>query len=390
MRWSPLGSAGKMIHCIGHWETWNWLVKYIPILPAWAWFCIRSGTPWFFTPSNPGLTFGGFDGENKKEMYDLLPAGTYPATRYVASQSPVSALEEYFSSGEFTFPVAVKPAIGRMGLMFRKHESMRDLRHYHAVMQVDYLLQQFVDYPLEVSIFYYRLPDQPTGAITGFVKKEYLTVKGDGRSTLWELILNYPRASFRLQEMRLRHAAHLDRIITEGEGYTLSHALNLSRGGKLISLAREKDERLVKVIDDISQHGGFYFGRYDIKCNSIEDLKNGRNYSILEFNGSGAEPHHVYGNGNTLTQALGILLWHWHILFRISMTNHQRGIPFWNFGQGLRHMIKTQKHFKLLKKLENGETMEPAYRDTSRTGESNKILERATALRTPVSTHGPQ
>ena len=384
MRSSPLGHSGKLMYRIAHWETWNWLVKYIPILPAWAWFCIRSGTPWFFTPSNPGLTFGGFDGENKKEMYDRLPKGTYPETRYIETQSSPAAFEKYFDSGELTFPVAVKPAIGRMGLMFRKLESMKDLHTYHTTMNVDYLLQQFVTYPLEVSVFYYRLPQDAIGTITGFVKKEYLTVTGDGKSTLWELMLNYPRVAFRLEEMKIRHAANLDHIPALGEVCTLSHALNLSRGGKLVSLAHEKDERLLKVIDDISQRSGFYFGRYDIKCNSIDDLKNGRNFSILEFNGSGAEPHHVYGNGNTLIQALRILVHHWNVLFLISRANHQRGIPFWKFGPGLRHMLKTRQHFGLLEKLETSENaLERSSPGTSPANASKNILSPApTSLRT--------
>ena len=34
---------------------------------------------WFFTPSNPKLTFGGMEGEPKKEMHDLLPPHLCPA-----------------------------------------------------------------------------------------------------------------------------------------------------------------------------------------------------------------------------------------------------------------------------------------------------------------------
>ena len=101
-----------------------------------------------------------------------------------------------------------------------------------------------------------------------------------------------------------------------GEIYILSYALNLSRGGKLVSLAHEKDDRLLKVFDELSHYTKyFYYGRYDIKCSSIEDLKEGKNFSILEYNGSGAEPHHAYGNGNTLWQAHKIFLHHWKILY---------------------------------------------------------------------------
>ena len=58
----------------------------------------------------------------------------------------------------------------------------------------------------------------------------------------------------------------------------LSNALHLSRGGKLVSLEHEKDERLLEVFDGISHYAGqFYYGRYDIKCASIEERSKGKN-----------------------------------------------------------------------------------------------------------------
>jgi hypothetical protein len=251
----------------------------------------------------------------------------------------------------FSFPLAVKPDVGRMGFMFRRIHSLTELVQYHENIKVDYLLQEFIHYPLEVSVFYYRFPNEKRGTITGFVSKEHLAVTGNGVSTLHELMMNYPRVQFRLDEMKAKHAANLQRVVPYDQQYVLCQALNLSRGGKLVSLEHEKDERLLTVIDTISQAGNFYFGRYDIKCESIESLKNG-NFSILEFNGSGAEPHHVYGNGNSLIRAIKILLHHWKILYKISVANHQRGVSYWSFAQGLRHMITVRKHIKLLRKLE--------------------------------------
>jgi len=324
---------------ITHWETWHYFVKYIPLSPAWLWYCLRARSFWFFTPSNPTLRFGGFEGESKKEMYDQLPPGIYPKSIYVSHALTFPEVENLFLTDNFQFPFAVKPDVGMMGFLFREIRTVGELKLYHEKMPVDYIIQEFITYPLEVSIFYYRFPGQAKGTITGFIKKEFLEVTGDGKSTLWELMLAYPRVRFRLAEMRSKHNEKLNDIIPKGNVYCLSRALNLSRGGKLVSLEHEKDERLVKVFDDISHYAGhFYYGRYDIKCSSVEELKNGKNFSILEYNGSGAEPHHIYGNGNTLVKAYKILLHHWDILYKISKSNHKRGIQYWNFNTGWRHL----------------------------------------------------
>src|SRR5688572_21652014 len=138
-----------------NWELWPFYVLYFPIGFVWAWYCLKARSLWFFTSSNPTLTFGGFEGENKKEMYNQLPPGSYPKTLFVTYPAPFSEVENLVTANHLDFPIAVKPDVGRMGLMFRKLESWAELRDYHEKMQVDYIMQEFVHYPLEVSVFYY-------------------------------------------------------------------------------------------------------------------------------------------------------------------------------------------------------------------------------------------
>ena len=170
------------------WETWHYLAKYIPLMPAWLWYCIRSRSFWFFTPSNPTLTFGGFEGESKKEMYDQLPPGTFPKTVVISHNISFDQAVEIVNVNNFVYPFAVKPDVGMMGFMFRTISNEQEFNQYHQLMPADYLVQEFVDYPLELSVFYYRFPNEKTGHITGFIRKDYLTVTGDGTSTLLELI----------------------------------------------------------------------------------------------------------------------------------------------------------------------------------------------------------
>jgi hypothetical protein len=350
--WTPFSD---LFFRMNHWETWHWLAKYLPLVPAWLWYCLKSRSLWFFTSSNPTITFGGFDGESKWEMYQQLPPGSYPKSVYIKHSESFAAVESLFHINKFHYPVAVKPDVGRMGYMFRKIQNVKELQRYHARMNADYIIQEFVDYPIEVSVFYYRFPGQAKGTITGFVRKDYLQVIGDGRSTLLQLMNNYPRVRYRLDEMKAKHAQQLNTVIEENKIYRLSEALNLSRGGKLVSLEHEKDDRLLQLFDNLSHYAQhFYYGRYDVKCTSIEDLKAGKNYCILEYNGSGAEPHHIYGNGNSFWQAMKIVIHHWRVLYEISRLNKEKfGVNYWSFFKGMRQMMFAGKHFKKLRELDN-------------------------------------
>jgi hypothetical protein len=68
----------NLISKIKNWEQWPFKILYAPIVPVWFWYMLRSRAVWFFTPSNPKLTFGGMEGEPKKEMHDLLPVNLCP------------------------------------------------------------------------------------------------------------------------------------------------------------------------------------------------------------------------------------------------------------------------------------------------------------------------
>jgi hypothetical protein len=84
----------------------------------------------------------------------------------------------------------------------------------------------------------------------------------------------------------------------------------------------------------------------------LDDLKEGKNYSILEFNGCGAEPNHIYDAGISIWRAYGEILKHWKALYQISWHNHKNGTPFWSFKKGRDFLKQSQRHFKMLEKFD--------------------------------------
>ncbi|HZF65679.1 MAG TPA: hypothetical protein VEZ55_14390, partial [Chitinophagaceae bacterium] len=189
-----------------NWELWPFSLRYLAISPAWLWFSFRARSFWFFTPSNPTITFGGFEGEGKKEMYDQLPQEFVPKTIYAFPHQSFEEIQQQLAEHGFTYPFCVKPEVGMKGLLFRKIDKEEHLRIYHAAIPFCYIIQELVDYPIEVSVFYYRFPHQQKGVITGFIKKELMEVVGDGAKTVIQLIQEHPNARYREEEMRMKHA----------------------------------------------------------------------------------------------------------------------------------------------------------------------------------------
>lgn len=301
---------------------------------------------------NPTLYFGGFEGETKREMFEQLPAALYPTTIYVDPSENIEYTIKRMQASGLQFPVAVKPDVGTKGLLFRKIENAQQLAAYHALLPFSYLIQEMITWPLELSIFYVRYPGSDKGTITGLIEKEYLHVKGDGASTLKRLIEQHPKAFMIADEQKELHKENLDNIIARNEVYRLNELGNHNRGARFINLSNKIDEQLSAVMDKINLFSKqFYYGRYDIKTTSLEDLKHCRNISILEFNGVGSEPNHIYDNGLSYMDAIKIIAKHWRYMYEIGKINYKQGAAYIPFFKGIKMFRASKKNTKFMERL---------------------------------------
>ena len=293
------------------------------------------------------------EGEPKKEMYDLLPKELYPTTFNVLPREDFSLITEKLKEYKIDYPLIVKPEIGGQGILFRKLDTEKEFLHYHSLMPFEYIVQDLVYYPMEVSVFYIRHPRQKKGTVTGFLHKIPLQVTGDGKQTLEELILEHPKGKKRKGELHSKHKDNWTRVLPAGEKYMLSYAANHNRGAHFVDLKEHIDEKLVNIFDAISHRiNDFFYGRYDVMCSTVDDLKNGKNFTILEYNGCGAEPNHFYDTGYTLMGAYKEILKHWKALYQISKYNNQQGIKPWPLLKGRQFLNDTNKRYKQMREVD--------------------------------------
>jgi len=340
----------KIIKTFTHWEAWPFNLIYAPLAPFWVFYMLRSGSVWFFTPSNPKITFGGLEGEPKKEMYDLLPVHLYPTTFNVLPTNHFTTVIQQLENSQIGFPLIVKPEVGGQGILFRKIDHLAQLEEYHTKVPVEYIVQKMVHYPMEVSVFYIRHPKEEKGIVTGFLHKIPMQVVGDGKRTLEQLVQHHPKGSTRMEELYKKHITRWNEIIPADEKYVLSYAANHNRGAHFVDLKNHIDESLAIVFDEISHNiNDFFYGRYDIMCESIEKLKQGKDYLILEYNGCGAEPNHIYDTGYSLINAYREILKHWNSLYSISKYNASNGVKPWSLMKGLSFLHETRKLFRVMR-----------------------------------------
>ena len=288
--------------------------------------------------------------ESKKQIYDLLPQKYYPQTISFYAKDSVEEILKEMLKRNFKFPLIGKPDIGMQGLSVKKLHDEQELIEYAANSKVNFLVQEFIPYENEIGIFYYRFPNKLKGDISGIVKKEFLAIEGDGESTMTELLRKDKRFILQIPSLKKAYGNELKRILQKGEKRILVPYGNHVRGAKFIDISHLIDEKLTNTIDTICQQvKGFYYGRLDIRFRSWEELKQGRNISVIEVNGAGSEPTHIYDPKHSIFYAWKEIIRHWNILWRISQMNHRwHQLPYMKISSGIEMFRQNKEYVKMI------------------------------------------
>jgi hypothetical protein len=170
------------------------------------------------------------------------------------------------------------------------------------------------------------MPGEQKGHITGIVEKCFMFIQWNDKNTVEELVHQHPRAKYYHKQLHQTHQKKRNDILPEWTTFQLNYLGNHCRGSVFYDRSNLITPQLEEVFDNISnQIPWFYFGRYDFKVKSIEDLYKG-NIKIIELNGMGTLPTHIYDSNHSIRFAYRTLLHHWDIVYRISKANSERWI----------------------------------------------------------------
>ncbi len=313
-------------------EFWPYWIFYAPFLPQWLWYSLRSGSLCYFTATNPKMRNGGF------VLYSKSEAMRGIAPQYLPKYQLVKSIDEV--NIDFSYPIIAKPDKGERGKGVEKINSDAELQAYFSSHTGwDIILQEYIDLPLEFGVFFCQIPNGEP-CIISVTAKEFLSVVGDGHTTLGELMKREIRVNFE----RLAAKFDLNSVPAEGERIWLEPIGNHSRGTTFLNANHLISKKMVSFFRSlVSCLPEFYYGRLDVRCGSVQDLETGQNLKVLEVNGANSEIAHIYQPGYGLWRAYRDVAAQMHLLWKISYLNHKRGIPYTPFSLFVKDVFRHQQ-----------------------------------------------
>lgn len=322
---------------ITRFEFWPYWVFYLPTIPYFLYLMLKTRSTTFFTNVNPAIYLSGIVGESKEEILRHIPS-KYKAKSILLKKANISD-EEVMETvkEEFTYPIIVKPNIGERGEGVEKVYDDAQLLRVIKTYPIDFILQEFIEYEHEFGVMYYRIPNTSEFAVTSIVRKGFLKVEGDGRSSVKELLQQNYRALLVWDYLK-EHLEDIWYMIPKaGEIIYPQPIGNHSKGTMFMDANHLINPKVHDLFNGIvKEYTGFNYGRFDVKVKRVEDLESGEYLRIMELNGVTSEPAHIYDPKMALYKAYASIFKHYKIVSRISNANSTLGFKpaswnsFWN------------------------------------------------------------
>lgn len=332
------------------WEYWPMSILYIPVCIQYLWLALRARNPFFFLTTNPAIDEGLILSDSKFKTLKLVPEAYRPLTLFVKDDTAFDLALREMRVMQIDFPVILKPDIGYRGLHVHRVLDKEELRSLIEKIKVPHIIQEYIDHDFEIGIFYYRFPGEQTGYIPSITVKEFLSVTGDGTHTLCELVFQNQRAILQKEKVKKQFASIWDKVLEKDQKLILEFIGNHNRGTRFVNGQELYDKKLLTVFDELNHEmKGFNYGRFDIRTKSIESLKFEKAYKILEVNGIGAEPTHIYDPDYKITKAWSELLYLWRVVFKIAAMHKKTGSKYVSFKEGVKRVkiyLKYTKAFR--------------------------------------------
>ncbi len=324
------------------WEFWPMWVLYFPVVFYVLWLTIRY-RGLVFTSVNPAMPGSGVIGEKKSDLLAKLQASHPEHTAYthLVSQNlsfveQLSLLDDFIE--QHGLPIILKPDYGQRGIDVKIVRTREQGVNYLKTARHDSVMQPYIK-GVEFGLFYARLPNQSTGELFSVTHKCFPHVIGDGKATVENLILNHARLHFMSSYLlKNLHPSTLLAVPRQGEEVAVVELGSHCRGSLFLDGRDYVSSAVERAVEELSQSlSGFYFGRYDVRAESIEAFSQGI-FKVIEVNGVTSEPTHMYDPKYSVWYAYKMLFKQWRLAFKIGQMNQKNGCKPLTFSEFFRKL----------------------------------------------------
>lgn len=220
-------------------------------------------------------------------------------------------------SEKIGFPCFIKPDNLYQGIGVQKVYSKEEMVQYLNQYTANCTVQEFVDLQEEFAVFITKHPGE-TLKIQSLVQKEFLTITGNGKENIQQLLNKKLRYRMARKKINPFWIPRFGEIPSAGENLLIQPVGNHNRGTCFYNITHQITPKMENLFHQIVPQSGIYYGRFDVKAKDLQSLETGDHLLIIEFNGTIAEPVAYLDPANSFFKAQKIVMKHYKEQLRIG------------------------------------------------------------------------
>jgi len=302
-----------------HYEFWPFWVFYLPAYFYYFYLALKSRKWVYFSVLNPCMNFGGAFLSSKNKALQNIPKEWVPKTLLVNPGEDFLTIKKGLQKEKIKFPLIVKPDMGERGKGVEMIPKLSDLENHIASLPKEpYLIQEYIEYPLELGIlFYWDLEGKPQ--ISSIGSKSFCHVTGNGKDPLKVLIKKNPRLATRIPLLKKRFQKEWKTILPKDNRLLIEPIGNHNRGTTFFDGQSYYSKEMLDWAENCArQIPSFDYGRFDIKIKDKNAFKRKKDIKIMEVNGVNSEPIHIYDPNYSIWNAYRDIFFQMKIIFDLS------------------------------------------------------------------------
>lgn len=331
-----------------HYEFWPFWFFYIPAYFYYFILALKSKHWVYFSVLNQCMNFGGALLSSKYNYLKYIPQQWKPKTIKIQTNHSFNLIKQKLSEEQIHFPLIIKPDMGERGKNVEKINNEQQLKKYieNSNRTTAYLLQEFINYPIELGIlFYWDIHHNPQ--ISSIGKKQFCVVVGNGKDTMQQLICENHRIIHRKSILKKQFKDQWEEIIPKGKSILLEPIGSHNRGTAFLDARNHFSKEMLNWIVSCTKNlEGFDYGRIDLKIKNWDAFQTQKGIKILEINGVNSEPIHIYDPTYSIWSAYKDIFKHMHIIYSLSkerLKDHHKTQTLYEFIKASRLVLNNNK-----------------------------------------------